>query len=229
MAEEPEPTFEDALARIERIVADLERGEPALSTALAKYEDGVKLLRSCYDLLDQAERLGRAPDRRRRARPPRHRPLRRHGDPDARARGRPPPTPLPPRPRPATANPRRSPGPPAATRPRSPISPSDEGWAMPTVRGFLSAADAHPTSIGPPSDPPKSVRGDTIHRNNPIQSAQTNFASQSFRGSRVDFRRPNVHNNLALLVRRGQEDLLRRSSRSGSGRGVLPSARGFGR
>ena len=56
MAEEPEPNFEDALTRIERIVADLERGEPALNTALAKYEDGVKLLRRCYDLLDQAER-----------------------------------------------------------------------------------------------------------------------------------------------------------------------------
>jgi exodeoxyribonuclease VII small subunit len=56
MAEETEPNFEDALTRIERIVADLERGEPSLSVALAKYEDGVKLLRSCYDLLDQAER-----------------------------------------------------------------------------------------------------------------------------------------------------------------------------
>jgi exodeoxyribonuclease VII small subunit len=56
MSEEPEPTFEAALARIERIVADLERGEPSLSAALAKYEDGVKLLRSCHDLLDQADR-----------------------------------------------------------------------------------------------------------------------------------------------------------------------------
>jgi exodeoxyribonuclease VII small subunit len=56
MAEEPVPSFEDALTRVERIVEDLERGEPSLSTALAKYEDGVKLLRRCYDLLDQAER-----------------------------------------------------------------------------------------------------------------------------------------------------------------------------
>ena len=56
MAEEPEPNFEDALTRVERIVEDLERGEPSLSAALAKYEDGVKLLRRCYDLLDQAER-----------------------------------------------------------------------------------------------------------------------------------------------------------------------------
>jgi exodeoxyribonuclease VII small subunit len=56
MPEEPEPSFENALARIERIVDDLEQGEPSLSAALAKYEDGVKLLRRCYDLLDQAER-----------------------------------------------------------------------------------------------------------------------------------------------------------------------------
>jgi exodeoxyribonuclease VII small subunit len=56
MADEPEPNLEAALTRIEQIVADLERGEPSLSVALAKYEDGVKLLRCCYDLLDQAER-----------------------------------------------------------------------------------------------------------------------------------------------------------------------------
>ncbi len=56
MADEPEPDFEDALNRIEGIVADLERGEPALNAALAKYEDGVRLLRRCYDLLDRAER-----------------------------------------------------------------------------------------------------------------------------------------------------------------------------
>lgn len=56
MAEEPEPSFEDALSRIENIVDDLERGEPSLSTALARYEDGVRLLRRCYDLLDQADR-----------------------------------------------------------------------------------------------------------------------------------------------------------------------------
>jgi exodeoxyribonuclease VII small subunit len=56
MAEETQPNFEDALTRIERIVEDIERGEPALSTALAKYEDGIKLLRYCYDLLAQAER-----------------------------------------------------------------------------------------------------------------------------------------------------------------------------
>ncbi|MHB1560950.1 MAG: exodeoxyribonuclease VII small subunit, partial [Isosphaeraceae bacterium] len=56
MTDEPEPRFEEALGRIEQIVADLERGEPALDTALAKYEDGVRLLRLCYDQLERAER-----------------------------------------------------------------------------------------------------------------------------------------------------------------------------
>ena len=55
MPEEPEPTFEQALTRLEHIVDELERGEPSLSVALAQYENGVKLLRHCYHLLDQAE------------------------------------------------------------------------------------------------------------------------------------------------------------------------------
>ncbi len=55
MADETEPSFEDALTQIERIVASLERGEAALSAALAGYETGVKLLRHCYQLLEQAE------------------------------------------------------------------------------------------------------------------------------------------------------------------------------
>ena len=52
---EPEPSFEQALSQLERIVASLERGEPELTTALAKYEKGVRLLTLCHRLLDQAE------------------------------------------------------------------------------------------------------------------------------------------------------------------------------
>src|SRR6516162_10234599 len=55
MPDESKPTFEQALTRLERIVDELERGEPDLSAALAQYEDGVKLLRHCHRLLDQAE------------------------------------------------------------------------------------------------------------------------------------------------------------------------------
>jgi exodeoxyribonuclease VII small subunit len=52
---EPEPSFEQALGQLERIVAGLERGEPELTAALAKYEKGVSLLTQCHRLLDQAE------------------------------------------------------------------------------------------------------------------------------------------------------------------------------
>jgi exodeoxyribonuclease VII small subunit len=52
---EPELSFEQALGQLERIVASLERGEPELTSALAKYETGVQLLKRCYGLLDQAE------------------------------------------------------------------------------------------------------------------------------------------------------------------------------
>jgi exodeoxyribonuclease VII small subunit len=55
MPDETEPSFEDALTELEQIVDSLERGEPALTAALAKYENGVKLLRHCYSLLDRAE------------------------------------------------------------------------------------------------------------------------------------------------------------------------------
>jgi exodeoxyribonuclease VII small subunit len=43
---EAEPAFEIAL----------ERGQPALTTALAKYETGLRLLNHCHAVLDRAER-----------------------------------------------------------------------------------------------------------------------------------------------------------------------------
>ncbi len=56
MSEETEPRFEAALEQLEAIVESLERGEPDLSAALAKYETGVRLLNQCYGLLERAER-----------------------------------------------------------------------------------------------------------------------------------------------------------------------------
>ncbi|MGC8641659.1 MAG: exodeoxyribonuclease VII small subunit [Isosphaeraceae bacterium] len=56
MPEETEVRFEVALSQLEQIVASLERGEPDLAAALAKYETGVKLLTRCYGLLERAER-----------------------------------------------------------------------------------------------------------------------------------------------------------------------------
>jgi exodeoxyribonuclease VII small subunit len=50
-----EPSFEQALTQLEQLVAGLEQGEPELTRALGKYEDGVRLLKLCYRLLDEAE------------------------------------------------------------------------------------------------------------------------------------------------------------------------------
>lgn len=54
--ETTELTFEVALDQLEKIVADLERGQPELATALTKYETGLKLLNHCHGVLDSAER-----------------------------------------------------------------------------------------------------------------------------------------------------------------------------
>lgn len=50
------PTFEEALERLETIVGDLEEGQIGLAEGLARYEQGVKLLKQCYQLLEMAER-----------------------------------------------------------------------------------------------------------------------------------------------------------------------------
>jgi exodeoxyribonuclease VII small subunit len=49
-------TFEQSLDRLEQIVHALEEGELGLTEALVQYEEGVKLLRQSYELLQRAER-----------------------------------------------------------------------------------------------------------------------------------------------------------------------------
>ena len=48
--------FENALARLEAIVAELEKGELALEEAIGIFEEGVKISRFCSGKLDEAER-----------------------------------------------------------------------------------------------------------------------------------------------------------------------------
>ena len=48
--------FEKALARLEAIVGALEEGQIPLADALARYEEGIKLLKQCYQSLAHAER-----------------------------------------------------------------------------------------------------------------------------------------------------------------------------
>jgi len=49
-------SFEGALQRLEAIVQQLEGGQLPLADALAQYEMGVRHLKACYQLLEQAER-----------------------------------------------------------------------------------------------------------------------------------------------------------------------------
>lgn len=48
-------TFEQAMARLEEIVAQLEAGDQPLDQSLALYEEGAKLMKQCTAMLDKAE------------------------------------------------------------------------------------------------------------------------------------------------------------------------------
>jgi len=48
--------FEDALAELEEIVAELEQGDAPLDDAIARFERGVALSRRCEDRLGEAEK-----------------------------------------------------------------------------------------------------------------------------------------------------------------------------
>ncbi len=51
-----EKKFEAALARLEEIVAELERGDLPLEQSLKLFEEGIKLSRLCSKRLEEAER-----------------------------------------------------------------------------------------------------------------------------------------------------------------------------
>jgi exodeoxyribonuclease VII small subunit len=50
------PPFEDALGRLEELVALLERGDLRLEESLAAFEEGVRLVRQCAEELRRADR-----------------------------------------------------------------------------------------------------------------------------------------------------------------------------
>ena len=50
-----EPTFEDRLARLEKIVERLETGEAGLDESLRLYAEGAELLKACRKVLEAAE------------------------------------------------------------------------------------------------------------------------------------------------------------------------------
>lgn len=47
----PEESFDARLARLEAIVAELERGELGLEASLERYQQGIELLRQCHGVL----------------------------------------------------------------------------------------------------------------------------------------------------------------------------------
>jgi len=47
--------FEDAFARLEALVAEMERGDLPLEALLAKFEEGVGLVKNCQAFLRQAQ------------------------------------------------------------------------------------------------------------------------------------------------------------------------------
>jgi len=55
MEQENKKTFEEAVARIDEIVASLEKGDAQLDKSLSLFEEGVKLIESCGTMLDTAE------------------------------------------------------------------------------------------------------------------------------------------------------------------------------
>jgi len=48
--------FEQAIARLEEIVNDLEKGDLPLDESLKLFEEGVRLSKSCLKMLDEAQK-----------------------------------------------------------------------------------------------------------------------------------------------------------------------------
>ncbi|MDE6107616.1 MAG: exodeoxyribonuclease VII small subunit [Oscillospiraceae bacterium] len=55
MPTKKQPTFEEAMSRLETIVSRLEKGDLPLEEALALFEEGAGLMKQCSKALDQAE------------------------------------------------------------------------------------------------------------------------------------------------------------------------------
>jgi len=51
----PADSIESALARLEEIVEEIERNPPPLESLIERYEEGMKLLKTCREKLAEAE------------------------------------------------------------------------------------------------------------------------------------------------------------------------------
>ena len=51
-----EPSFEQAIDKLEDLIEQIESGEVGLEDAIAQYEQGQSLIKRCRSILDRAER-----------------------------------------------------------------------------------------------------------------------------------------------------------------------------
>ena len=49
------PNFEDSMKRLEKIVNELDKGDFSLEESLQKFEEGLKLGKTCKEILEKAE------------------------------------------------------------------------------------------------------------------------------------------------------------------------------
>ena len=53
---EKNKNFEEQMAELEKIVAELEKGDLSLDDSVAKFEEGIKLSKKCNKVLEEAEK-----------------------------------------------------------------------------------------------------------------------------------------------------------------------------
>ena len=54
--EQPQPSFEAALKRLEEVLGSLEHGDLPLEESLVAFEEGVRLVKFCQQKLDEVEK-----------------------------------------------------------------------------------------------------------------------------------------------------------------------------
>ncbi len=52
---EPDPNFEETLAELEKLIANLEQGDLSLDKSLSGFKHGIELTRQCQAALDNAQ------------------------------------------------------------------------------------------------------------------------------------------------------------------------------
>ncbi len=56
MTEKKTLNFEQAMEQLEQIVTDVEQGKVSLEGSIEKYEQGMKLIKHCREILEKAEK-----------------------------------------------------------------------------------------------------------------------------------------------------------------------------